>query len=94
MASVLPSFEEFISQAQDNIKTATEHLNEMIGLPKNADASAVFNVFKNNTEHFAKDLSDVVEKIKKQVIFPCLWVVDEWVLHSPAMLGKEISIPV
>ncbi|KAL1453899.1 hypothetical protein WDU94_010202 [Cyamophila willieti] len=66
-ASPLPSFEELVAQAQANIKSVSEHLNEMIGLPKNADAGDVFNIVKNNTEEYTKDLSEVVEKLKKQV---------------------------
>lgn len=99
-ASPLPSFEEFLSQAQANIKTATEHLNEMIGLPKNADASAVFDAVKKNTEHYTKDLSDVVEKIKKQIdsaktgeVHETVKAIQEKLQHTVDSLRKEIESP-
>uniref|UniRef100_A0A8D8XM10 Apolipophorin-3 n=1 Tax=Cacopsylla melanoneura TaxID=428564 RepID=A0A8D8XM10_9HEMI len=98
--SSLPSFEEFVAQAQANIKTVSEHLNEMVGLPKNADASDLFNIVKNNTDTYTKELSELVEKIKKQVdsaktgeVSETVKAIQEKLEKTVASLKKEIDSP-
>lgn len=61
------SFDEFVSQAQVKVQSASYRLKEMLNLPKDTKALAVFEAIKNNTENFTKEVSDVVSKIRKQV---------------------------
>lgn len=99
-AASIPSFDEFVSQAQAAVKAASEHLNEMVGLPKNADAGHVFDAIKNSTEKLTKDISQVAEKIKKEIdsaktseVSETVKSIQEKLEKTAESLKKEIESP-
>lgn len=66
-APTVPSFQDLLDKAKTTLQGMTNHVNQMLGLPENANSEQVFNTMKEETDKLRDRVKTFAENLQKEV---------------------------
>ena len=69
-APTAPTFQELIDKAKAALTDMSNHVNQMLGLPEQANSEQILNTMKDETNKLTEKVRAFVETLQKEVSRP------------------------